>query len=175
MIGKNVSNGWKSFWRAGGAAGDAQGTTQRTQRGRRKERKGGESGRGAAGSRTSGSHATVVQKVPLRFRGCGILPRRRARVVQGIGVFVRHVKCWGQFQTRKRRRGRCRPPRQASRKAARAGFPFSTTGGGPRSRRRRATGRPPTMFQSPPMFHLVRETHTNRQSPKSTVPMPLWR
>ena len=40
MNGKNVSNGWKSFWRAGGAAGDAQGTTQRTQRGRRKERQG---------------------------------------------------------------------------------------------------------------------------------------
>ena len=34
---------------------------------------------GAAGSRTSGSSATLVQKVPRRFRGCGILPRRRGR------------------------------------------------------------------------------------------------
>ncbi len=30
---------------------------------------------GAAGSRTSGSHAMLVQKVPCHFRGCGILPR----------------------------------------------------------------------------------------------------
>ncbi len=30
---------------------------------------------GAAGSRTSGSSAMLVQKVPHRFRGCGILPR----------------------------------------------------------------------------------------------------
>jgi hypothetical protein len=30
---------------------------------------------GAAGSRTTGSHAMLVQKVPRHFRGCGILPR----------------------------------------------------------------------------------------------------
>ncbi len=32
--------------------------------------------RGAAGSRTSGSHAMVVQKVSRHFRRCGILPRQ---------------------------------------------------------------------------------------------------
>jgi hypothetical protein len=31
---------------------------------------------GATGSRTSGSRATLVQKVLRHFRGCGILPRR---------------------------------------------------------------------------------------------------
>ncbi len=30
----------------------------------------------APGSRTSGSPAMLVQKVPRHFRGCGILPRR---------------------------------------------------------------------------------------------------
>jgi hypothetical protein len=32
---------------------------------------------GAPGSRTSGSHALLVQKAPRHFRGCGILPRHR--------------------------------------------------------------------------------------------------
>jgi hypothetical protein len=38
---------------------------------------------GAAGSRTSGSSAMVVQKVLRHFRGCGILPRRCAREASG--------------------------------------------------------------------------------------------
>ncbi len=38
---------------------------------------------GAAGSRTSGSHAMLVQKVLRHFRGCGILLRHLARDSQG--------------------------------------------------------------------------------------------
>ncbi len=38
---------------------------------------------GAAGSRTSGSHAMLVQKVLRHFRGCGILPRPTKRRMRG--------------------------------------------------------------------------------------------
>ncbi|MBR4189487.1 MAG: hypothetical protein IKQ55_05935, partial [Kiritimatiellae bacterium] len=36
---------------------------------------------GAAGSRTSGSRAMVVQKVLRHFRGCGILPRHISKLM----------------------------------------------------------------------------------------------
>ena len=62
---------------AGRGGAPAARAGKRLARRARPTRRGGEwKGRGAAGSRTSGSHAMLVQKVRRHFRGCGILPRR---------------------------------------------------------------------------------------------------
>ncbi len=72
--GRRPGNGWESGWRVGVRA-----SRPRRFREAKTSRKPpvfhNLQFRGAAASRTSGSHAMLVQKVLRHFRGCGILPR----------------------------------------------------------------------------------------------------
>ena len=72
--GRRPGNGWESGWRVG-----ARASRPRRFREAKTSRKPpvfhNLQSRGAAASRTSGSHAMLVQKVLHHFRGCGILPR----------------------------------------------------------------------------------------------------
>ncbi len=69
-----AGNGWESGWRLGARASRPR-RFRKAKTGRKPPVFHNLPSSGAAGSRTSGSHAMLVQKVLRHFRGCGILPR----------------------------------------------------------------------------------------------------
>ena len=87
--------------------------------------------------------------------------------------FVCQVKRGSQSKARKRSRVRCSPPRQARRETSHVGFPFSTNGGPPKSRRCRATERQARRFRQPFSCLFGHKTRINRTQQKSTARMLL--
>ena len=69
-----AENGWEIGWRLGARASRPR-RFRKAKTGRKPPVFRNLPSSGAAGSRISGSHAMLVQKVLRHFRGCGILPR----------------------------------------------------------------------------------------------------